>query len=175
DIQARLRRYAAQPDPDGLRQRMAASASVESAEAYGAPAIHLVHGRHHVSAVPRDGDHRRVPDVLLSADGRIRLRRHEVSRVRHAVRDADAQYASMGRARNGNRRVAAYVPRVHDGIVQTAARVQLGGRRDPAGADAVTVVHRIPVAMGSTFVLAGDGRIEHGARDAAAWPWRPVP
>ena len=67
------------------------------------------------------------------------------------------------------------LPRLHDGIVQTAARVQLGGRRDPAGVDAAAVVHRIPVAMGSTFDLGGDGRIEHGARHAAAGAWRSVP
>ena len=95
-------------------KRLAAPAPVEGPQARRPAAVHLVHGRHHVPAVPDHGRHRRLPDVLLPADGGVRLRRHEVSRVRRALRHAHAQHAPLGGARDGDRGLAAHVPGVHD-------------------------------------------------------------
>ena len=116
--------------------------------------------------------HRPAADVLLPADARIRLHRHRrparARAARHHARDAP-----LGRARDGHHGVAAHVPRLHDRLVQAAARVQLVGRRDHAGADAAAVVHRLPAAVGSAGDLGHHGRLEHGARDAVPRPRRP--
>ena len=40
-------------------------------------------------------------------------------------------------------------------------------RRDPAGADAAALVHRLPAALGPAGDLGHHGRLEHGAGDAA--------
>ena len=58
------------------------------------------------------------------------------------------------------------------GSLQAAARVQLVGRRDPAGADAAAVVHRLPAAVGPAGHLGHHRRLEHGARDAVPRPRR---
>ena len=62
-------------------------------------ALYLVHGRDDLSDVLDHCGDRRLPDVLLPAGRRVRLRGHEVSGDRHAVRHAHAQHASMGGAR----------------------------------------------------------------------------
>ena len=55
-------------------------------------------------------DNRHLLDVLLSSGGRIRLCGHEVSRQRHALRHAHAQYAPLGGACDDRLRLAAHVP-----------------------------------------------------------------
>ena len=72
--------------------------------------------------------HRPAADVLLPADARVRLHRHRRPARTRAARD-HARNAPLGRARDGHHGLAAHVPRVHDRIVQAAARVQLVGRR----------------------------------------------
>ena len=84
-----------------------------------------------------------------------------------AVRD-HARDAPVGRPRDGHLGVDPHVPRLHDGLVQAAARVQLGHRRDPARPDAAALVHRLPAAVGPARDLGHHGRLEHGPRDAAA-------
>ena len=74
------------------------------------------------------------------------------------------------RAPDGHHGLAAHVPRVPDRLLQEAAGVQLGGRRDAAGADAAAQLHRLSAARRSARVLGGHGGHEHGARDAAAGP-----
>ena len=64
-------------------------------------------------------------------------------------------------------RVAAHVPRVHDRLLQAAARVQLERGRDPAGADAAALLHRLPAALGPAGHLGHHRRLQHGARHAA--------
>ncbi len=54
------------------------------------------------------------------------------------------------------------------GLVQTAARIQLVGRRRHARADAAALVHRISPPLGSAGDLGDHGRLEHGARDAVS-------
>ena len=116
--------------------------------------------------------HRPAADVLLPADARVRLHRHRrparARAARHHARDAP-----LGRARDGHHGVAAHVPRLHDRLVQAAARVQLERRRDPARADAAAVVHRLSAAVGPAGHLGHHGRLEHGARDAVPRPRRP--
>ena len=49
------------------------------------------------------------------------------------------------------------------GSYKPPARVQLGRRRDPAGPDALAVVHRLSAAVGPAGDLGHHGRLEHGA------------
>ena len=74
----------------------------------------------------------------------------------------------LGGARDGDRGLAAHVPRLPDRQLQAAARVQLGGRRAPPGPHAAAVVHRLPAPLGPTGDLGHHGRLEHGAGDARA-------
>ncbi len=60
-----------------------------------------------------------------------------------------------------------------DGQLQAAARIQLGGRRHPAGADLVAFVHGLPAAVGPACDLGDHGRLEHGAGDAGTGGGRP--
>ena len=77
-----------------------------------------------------------------------------------------------GAARHGHRGLAAHVPRVPDRQLQTAARVQLGDRRDPAGLDAPAVVHRLSAALGPARDLGHHGRLEHGTGDPRCSGWK---
>ena len=108
--------------------------------------------------------HRPAADVLLPADARVRLQRHRRAARARAARH-HARDAPLGRPRDGHHGVAAHVPRVHDRLVQAAARVQLEHRRHHARAHAAAVVHGLPAAVGSAGDLGHHGRLEHGARD----------
>ena len=79
-----------------------------------------------------------------------------------------AQHAPMGSAPDGDRRLAAHVPRVPDRLVQEAARIQLEHWRAAAGVHASAFLHWISAAGRSTRLLGGHGRNQHGARYAAA-------
>ena len=117
-------------------------------------------------SVPGAHVHRRAADVLLPADAGVRLLGHRRAPRARAARD-HARDAPLGRPRDGHHGVAAHVPRLHDRVVQAAARVQLEHRRDHAGADAAAaVVHGLPPAVGPVGDLGDHGRLEHGARDA---------
>src|SRR5881296_1235658 len=87
------------------------------------------------------------------------------------------EHVPLGRPRDGHYCVAAHVPRVHDRIVQAAARVQLVGGRDHARPDLALVVHGLSAAVGSARNLGDHGRLKHGARNAVPRPrraWRLV-
>ena len=108
-------------------------------------------------------------DVLLPAGGGICLCRHEVSGVRHALRHAHAQHASVGGPRDDRLCLAAHVPGLFNRVVQTAAGIQLDRRRVAAGAHAAAEFYRLSLAVGPTRYLGRDRRLQYGARDAAAW------
>ena len=82
---------------------------------------------------------------------------------------ASCASCTAGGACDGDHRVAPHVSRIPDRQLQAAARVQLGGRRDLAAADAVIVVHRLLVALGSVGDLGDHRRLEHGSRHAHSW------
>ena len=171
-LPARPAGHRSQPRAGDAVERLPAPAPGADPEVGREAALHVVHGRVELLPVPGADVHRPAADVLLPADARVRLHRHRrparARAARHHARDAP-----LGRARDGHHRVAAHVPRLHDRLVQAAARVQLVGRRDHAGADAAAVVHRLPAAVGSAGDLGDHGRLEHGARDAVPRPRRP--
>ena len=158
----------AQPGGGDADELLPAPAPGERPQAGDRAQLHLVHGRDDVLPVHRRGGDRRAADVLLPADAGTRLQRHPgPPRRDHAGHPPRA--ASLGGARDGHRGLAAHVPRVPDRQLQAAPRVQLGRRRDPAGADAAAVVHRLPAAVGPAGDLGHHGRLEHGPGHAAAW------
>ena len=61
------------------------------------------------------------------------------------------EHAPLGRARDGDHRLAAHVPRVPDRLLQAAARVQLGRRRHPAGAHAAAVASPATCCRGTSW------------------------
>ena len=114
-----------------------------------------------------DDRHRRAADVLLSADARTRLQRH------HDLRDT----CTLGILRELHRwgahamviTIWLHMYRVFlTGSLQTAARIQLGGRRHPAGADDAAVLHRLSAAVGSAGDLGHHRRQQHGRGHAAS-------
>ena len=77
-----------------------------------------------------------------------------------------ARNSPVGRARDGDRRVAPHVPRLHDRFLQAATRVQLERRRHSARADAAPELHRISSAVGSAGHVGHHRRQQHGPRNA---------
>ena len=138
-----------QPRAGDADQRLPAPAPGRSPQERHPPEVHLVHGRADVLPVPGRDRHRRAADVLLPADGRVRLQRHprpaRARAARHHARDAP-----LGRPRDGHHGLAAHVPRVPDRLLQAAARVQLGRRRHPAGADAAALASPATCCRGTS-------------------------
>src|SRR5207244_11970053 len=89
-----------------------------------------------------------------------------------SLRKAPAQYASLGRAPDGDRRMATHVPCVPDWVVQEASRVQLEYRSAAAGVHVAAFVHWISVAGRSARILGRDCGNEHGACHAGPGPGR---
>ena len=134
-----------------------------------------MYGGDHLSAVSSDGGHRHLSDVLLPADGELRVQRYEISGVRCSFWDVDEEHAPLGRARHGDRGLAAYAPGVPDRVLQTPSRVQLGRGGDPAGSDAHVELHRISPSLGPTVDVGGDGGDEYGQSYAVRGTRRPFP
>src|SRR5439155_25888651 len=109
----------------------------------------LVHGWNYFLPVSGSDIHRPAADVLLPADSGIRLRRYHRPAPTGSVGN-HARASSLGRACDGNFRLASHVSRVHDGIIQAASRVQLERWRHSSRPDTAPELHRIPVAVGST-------------------------
>ena len=85
-----------------------------------------------------------------------------------AVRAADPQHPSLGRAPDGVLRLPAHDAGLLPRRLQAAARVQLGGRRGAAVPDHHAVVHRLPAAVGPDRLLGHHHRHQHGQLRAAA-------
>src|SRR5262249_31893180 len=82
--------------------------------------------------------------------------------------------APLGGSPDGHHGLAAYVQSVLDRLLQEAARVQLVGGRDTAGADVAAFVYRLSAARRSTRFLGRDGGNEYGPPDAFSRPRRAV-
>ena len=88
---------------------------------------------------------------------RAGLHRHAEHPHVGVLRRPRPQPAPVGRPPDGLQRDAAHGARLLHGRLQAAARVQLGGRRDPAVPHARPVVHRLPAAVGPARDLGGHG------------------
>ena len=97
--------------------------------------------------------------VLLQAVDRPGIRLDEGDPIRRPHGTFHAQHPPLGGPRHGGLRDLAHGPRVLHGGVQGAAPVQLGGRHDVVRVDAWAELYRIPVALGPTGILGGDGRL----------------
>src|ERR1700728_711547 len=117
DLPAQTRRHATEPGAGRAFQRLFAPSSGEDQSGCRSLQLHVGYGRDHVLSFHHPDLYRRPADVLLPSDEGAGVSRCALPRARCAFRENLTEHASMGRSPDGDWRVAAYVPRVSDGVV----------------------------------------------------------
>src|SRR5439155_2065651 len=153
----RLPEYTAKPDAGRRHERFPPPSSDPNPQDTRKDHPHLLPGRPELLPLPRPDRNRRAPDVLLRTLCRPRLYRHQLSGNQRALWRPDAEHASVDGPRHGPDGALAYDAGVLYGRLQTAAGVQLGGRRDPPDPDPSAQLYGLPAALGPARAV-GDNR-----------------
>src|SRR5437867_2838684 len=161
-------KYEPYTQPRRLRQSFPPLAASQSSREVSPRTGLLLSGVDLLHPFHRSFRHGHLAHVLLPPGGAPCLPGYERSSIRRFEWRLSSQSSPTGRAFDGPCRLLAHVSRVLPRRLQTAPRVQLGGRCRSSSGHAVPQLHGLSLALGPACLLGRDCRHQHHFRDASS-------